>query len=70
MGVVSDTILDLEESGVIVFSTKLNTFVLAGVEDPEPFDLSEYLYNIHKSEADEADAAELTATVGEIDETT
>ncbi len=54
MGKVKDKLIQLEEEGVIVWSDKLNSY-MSRVDrvDPVPFDLAQYLFDLHRKQADE-----------------
>jgi hypothetical protein len=46
MGLTKDKLLQLEEEGVIEWSEELRSYVQVNkLTDPEPFDLTEYLFN-------------------------
>ena len=46
MGLTNDKLLQLEEEGIIVWNDELRAYVETyQLPNPEPFDLTEYLFN-------------------------
>jgi len=51
MSRVNDKLMELEEEGVITWSTDINGYVLVEhILDPVPFDLAQYLFERHQME--------------------
>lgn len=54
MGKVKDKLIELEDEGIIAWSEDLNAYVAtADIADPVPFDLAQYLFDLHQEQADE-----------------
>lgn len=54
MGKVKDKLIELEDDGIIEWSEELNTYVAtADLTEPVPFDLAQYLFDLHQEQASE-----------------
>ena len=53
MGRVKDKLIELEDAEVIEWNNELRHYVLvADLPEPKPFDLAEYLFHLHRNEAE------------------
>ena len=49
MSRIGDKLIELEDAEIIEWNSELQHYVLvADLPDPQPFDLAEYLFKLHK----------------------